>query len=59
LLGAVMYDYKKNIGLISEKLSQKQEPVAEKIRNILKTKSLAANKTFHNPNYFSVWELKV
>ncbi|AKM79674.1 MAG: hypothetical protein UX85_C0001G0166 [Candidatus Beckwithbacteria bacterium GW2011_GWB1_47_15] len=58
LLGAVMYDYKKKIGLISEKLSQRQEIVTEKIRSILKTKSLAVNKTFHQPNYFSVWELK-
>ena len=58
LLGCVMYDYKKEAGLISKKLAQRQEVVVEKTRNILKTKSLAVSKTFHDPNYFSVWKLQ-
>ena len=32
LLGCVMYDFKKEAGLISEKLSQRQEPVVEQVR---------------------------
>ena len=53
-----MYDYKKNANLISDKLAQKQEIVVAEVRNILRSKTLAVNKTFHTPNYFSVWKLQ-
>ena len=56
LLGCVMFDYKNQVGLISEKLAVKQEMVVERLREKLNTKSLAQNKTYHKPNYFSVWE---
>ncbi|MBI2327380.1 hypothetical protein HYU92_03575 [Candidatus Curtissbacteria bacterium] len=56
LLGCVMFDYKKQAGLISEKLASKQEVVVERLREKLEVKSLAQNKTYHKPNYFSVWE---
>ena len=56
LLGCVMYDYKQNIGLISNKLSAKQGPVVDKVRDYLGAKSLANSHTYHKPNYFSIWE---
>ena len=56
LLGCVMFDYKKKNGLISEKLALKQEVVVQDLREKLGVKSLAQNKTYHKPNYFSVWE---
>ncbi|MDO8609813.1 MAG: DUF3800 domain-containing protein [bacterium] len=58
LLGAVMYDFKKEKGLISETLSLRQEKVVNRLRQILKVDSLVVNKTFHQPNYFSIWKLK-
>lgn len=58
LLGAVMYDHKKNVDLISEKLAERQDIVADEIRKKLKTDNLAVNKTFHKPNYFSVWKFQ-
>ena len=57
LLGAVMYDFKKSAGLISDKLSEKQEIVVDNLKQKLGTTSLAQNKTYHKPSYFSVWEL--
>lgn len=57
LLGAVLYDYKKSAGLISETLEKRQEIVVKAIRDSLSTESLAVNKTFHKPSYFSVWRL--
>ena len=56
LLGAVMYDFKKNVGLISENQSKKQQPVADAIRKHLGTNSLGSSNTFHDPNYFSIWK---
>lgn len=56
LLGCVMYDYKQNIGLISDKLSAKQDVVVSRVRDYLGTKSLANSHTYHKPNYFSIWE---
>jgi len=53
-----MCDYKQNEGLISDKLHEKQEPVVQKIRELLGAETLAVNKTFHQLNYFSVWKLK-
>lgn len=58
LLGAVMYDFKKEQGLISEKLSERQEIVVKEVRKKLITDSLSLNKTWHSPNYFSVWRFK-
>lgn len=58
LLGGVMYDFKRQVGLIAEKLQQRQEPVTQKIREKLNTDTLAINKTWHKPNYFSVWKLR-
>lgn len=58
LLGCVMYDYKKTVGLISDKLSEKQDLVVSNLRNKLSCANLAQNKTYHKPSYFSVWELK-
>lgn len=57
LLGCVMFDYKKSAGLISEKLSEKQNSVVDNVRERLGVTSLALSKTHHNPSYFSVWEL--
>ena len=56
LLGSVMYDFKKESGLISKTLALRQEMVVEKMREILKIDSLNLNKTFHKPNYFSIWK---
>lgn len=56
LLGCVMYDFKKELGLISETLSERQEMVVEKTREILGLKSLAINHTVNKPNYFSIWK---
>jgi len=58
LLGGVMFDFKLKEGMIAEKLKQRQEPVTQKIRERLHTKSLAMSTTFHKPNYFSIWKLK-
>lgn len=58
LLGSVLYDYKKQTGLISPKLAIKQDPVVEELHSKLGTVSLVGSKTFHQPNYFSVWEYK-
>lgn len=57
LLGAVMYDFKNESGLISEKLSKRQENVVRAIKQKLGVKSLTLNNTYHAPNYFSVWKL--
>ncbi len=56
LLGAVMFDFKKQSGLISSKLEAKQELIVSRLRSKYKTDNLAINKTYHNPNYFSIWE---
>lgn len=58
LLGAVMYDFKKEKGFISPKLQERQEAVANEVRDSLKTTSLAQNKTYNKPNYFSVWKFQ-
>lgn len=58
LLGAVMYDYKKSSGLISEKLAERQDVVVDEIRKNLKINSLAVSKTLHAPNYFSIWKFQ-
>lgn len=57
LLGAVMYDFKKRQGFISEKLRMRQDIVAQAIHQIVGTDTLAQNHTYYKPNYFSVWKL--
>ncbi|MFA5230767.1 MAG: DUF3800 domain-containing protein [Candidatus Paceibacterota bacterium] len=57
LLGAVMYDFKKQQGFISEKLALRQDVVVREIRQKLGTDTLAKNYTYNKPNYFSVWKL--
>lgn len=58
LLGCVMFDFKKSSNLISEKLATKQEPVVLAMRQQLAASTLAINKTYHKPNYLSVWPLR-
>lgn len=58
LLGCVMYDFKKEVNLISIKLAQRQELVVDKVRKALSAETLAINKTYHQPSYFSVWKLQ-
>lgn len=57
LLGCVMYDFKESAGLISVKLSEKQEIVVNNLKGKLSSSTLFQNKTYHKPSYFSVWEL--
>ena len=57
LLGCVMYDFKKSAELISAKLSEKQEIVVNNLNEKFNSSTLAQNKTYHKPSYFSVWEL--
>lgn len=58
LLGCIMYDFKKESGLIAEKLAQRQEPVVTEAREILKRKTLASHFTANKPSYFNVWKMK-
>lgn len=56
LLGAVMYDFKKDSGLVSERMEERQGVVVEEVKNILNASKLSESKTYHKPNYFSVWQ---
>lgn len=58
LLGAVLYDFKKSGGLISEKLEQRQEVVVNVPREILGRRTLADHFTVNRPSYFNVWKMK-
>lgn len=58
LLGAVLYDFKKQGGLISEKLFQRQDGVVAGMREILKRSTLAEHFTANSPSYFNVWKMK-
>ena len=58
LLGCVMYDFKKKVGLISEKLARRQEIVVKEVRDILKKPSLAEHFTANKPSYFNVWKIR-
>lgn len=58
LLGSVMYDFKKECGLISEKQAKRQDAVVDVIRKKLSVKSLHQSNTFNKPNYFSVWKFQ-
>lgn len=58
LLGAVLYDFKKERGLIGERLAQRQEPVVQEIRSAIQQESLAGHFTVNKPNYFNVWKMR-
>lgn len=58
LLGCVMYDFKKNTGLIGEMLAQRQEPVVAEVRESLGRITLAEHFTSHKPSYFNVWKVR-
>lgn len=58
LLGAVLYDFKKAQGLISEKLGQRQEMAVQVIREMIGRSSLAEHFTANTPSYFNVWKMK-
>lgn len=58
LLGAVMFDFKDKVGLISSKLKTKKEEVVKELRNGLNIDSLAGTFTKHKPVYFHVWEVE-
>lgn len=58
LLGCVLYDFKKQVNLISEKLEQRQDPVVSEMREILKRDSLASHFTVDKPSYFNVWKMQ-
>lgn len=58
LLGAVLYDFKKASGLISEKLEQRQEMVAKVVRETIERTTLADHFTANKPSYFNVWKMK-
>jgi hypothetical protein len=59
LLGCVMYDFKNEAGIISKKLKERQGLVVDKMKNILNANKLTKSNTWHKPNYFSVWKLKI
>lgn len=56
LLGAVMFDFKDKVGLISNKLRIKKEEVVKELRNGLNVNYLSATFTKHKPVYFHIWE---
>lgn len=58
LLGAVMYDFKKEVDLVSERMEERQGIVVSEIKAILKADKLSQNRTYHSPNYFSVWQYR-
>lgn len=58
LLGAVMFDFKDKVGLISQKLRLKKEEVVKELRNGLGVTSLSNTFTKHKPIYFHVWEVE-
>ena len=56
LLGAVMYDYKKKAGLVSDQIKRRKEPLVNKIRNALKVDDLAHTFTDDSLAYFDISE---
>jgi len=58
LIGSVMYDFKKKVGLTSEKVENKKEILVQEIRTTLGVADLAHDLTKHSPVYFSVFEAK-
>ena len=55
LLGAVMFDYKKGGGIISDKLQRRKEEVVAVLREGVGKSMLATPFTVHKPVYFHVW----
>ncbi len=55
LLGAVMFDFKKNAGVLSEQLQIKKDPVVDILRTSLGRQSLDLPFTVNRPVYFNVW----
>lgn len=58
LLGCVMYDFKKEVGLIAGKLAQRQELVVKRVQEILGRDKLSEHFTANQPSYFNVWKIK-
>ena len=58
LLGCVMFDFKLESGLISEKQFERKNIVVSECRKIIGEKTLSKNITTYKPNYFSVWKFK-
>ena len=56
LLGAIMYDFKKKAGMVSDEMERKKEGTVEKVRSSFGYPSLAGDFTKHSPVYFSVFE---
>ncbi|MCX6787180.1 MAG: hypothetical protein NTY93_01500 [Candidatus Kaiserbacteria bacterium] len=56
LLGAVMYDYKKKAGLVSQQMERRKEPFVNKLRSTLNVASLAQNFADDSLAYFTVLE---
>jgi hypothetical protein len=55
LLGSVMFDVKKNAGILSNKLQRRKEEVVEVLRKGLGKPRLDEQFTVHKPVYFHVW----
>lgn len=55
LLGAVMFDVKKNVNVLSDKLQRRKEEVVAILRNGLDKQRLDEPFTTHKPVYFHVW----
>lgn len=56
LLGSVMYDYKKQAGLTSERTEIKKEDFVSNLRKAFSVDSLAKEFTFESKAYFNVFE---
>lgn len=56
LLGSVMYDYKKKAYMTSDKIEARKENLVKKIRNVLKTETLAKEIVDKSLVHFSVNE---
>lgn len=55
LLGAVMFDYKKTAGILSDKLQRRKAEVVDVLRQGLRRNTLSDPFTVHKPVYFHVW----
>ena len=61
LLGAVMYEFKKQAGLIATKLAERQDIVADNLKTILKAESLTQSRTYQSPQLLfnsKNWQIK-
>lgn len=55
LLGATMFDVKKNAGILSDKLQKRKDEVVEVLRKGINKQRLDEPFTIHKPVYFHVW----